>query len=172
MSHLSVTLFPCEFIIKHCGIWSLIRTRSFWALSESQIFLGLCGTCSKSLEETACIYFCLPADQNEIQLFSLSSLLWHITKLLGKASMLLSSCFLSNMFSNILSPLLLAHTLPDYTSADARDVSDRLDWSNHCQRDTKRSVHWEKWEEHLKRMTCSSSKCGSHLKLYQVYFCH
>lgn len=42
--------------------------------------------------------------------FSVSSLLWHITKLLQKAFMLLSSLFLSSMFSDIFS-LLLVHSL-------------------------------------------------------------
>lgn len=57
------------------------------------------------------IFFFFPADQNEIQLLSVSSLLWHITKLLRKAFMLLSSLFLSNMFSDILSlPLAYTHT--------------------------------------------------------------
>lgn len=47
------------------------------------------------------LFFFSPVDQNEIQLFSASSLLWHITKLLRKAFMFLLSLFLSNMFSDL-----------------------------------------------------------------------
>lgn len=75
-------------------------------------------------------FFFFPAGQSEIQLFSVSSLLRHITKLLRKAFMLLSSLFLSNMFSDILSfPPTFTCSLN--TCPQTREVSNRLDWWNH-----------------------------------------
>lgn len=67
-------------------------------------------------------FFFFAADQNKIQLFSVNSLHWHISKLLRKAFMLLSSLFLSNMFSDILSFLFITHKHTWHTFTDSVDV--------------------------------------------------
>ena len=108
-----------------------------WAayhFSATETFLGHYDTCGKSSKETACIcfwvvfFFFFLQTKNEIQLFSVSSLLWHITKLLRKAFMLPSRLLLSNMFPDILSfPLThfltITHEYHAHNTVDSRDVS-------------------------------------------------
>lgn len=118
----------------YSSCWACCIVNNF---SGTKTFLGLYDTCGKSSKETACIcfwvvfFFFFLQTKNEIQLFSVSSLLWHITKLLRKAFMLPSRLFLSNMFPDILpfhslarsqSHTRITHTTHN-TSADSRDVS-------------------------------------------------